>query len=58
MCKYCDEGEGIEYGGFETLYIDKKDEELIYEATDCDGDYSETQFSINYCPMCGKKLKG
>lgn len=56
MCEYCDEEEGIMGCASETLYIDKENEELIYEATDCDGDYSETRFSIKYCPMCGKKL--
>lgn len=56
-CKYCDEQEGIEYDGFETLYVDKRNKALTYELQDWDGNYSETSFPIDYCPKCGRKLE-
>lgn len=56
-CKYCDEQEGIEYDGFETLYVDKRNKALTYELQDWDGSYSETSFPIEFCPKCGRKLK-
>lgn len=56
-CKYCDEQKRIEYDGFETLYVDKRNKTLTYELQDWDGSYSETSFPINYCPKCGRKLE-
>lgn len=51
MCKYCEKGEPIEWGSY--LYgIIEGDKVIAYL------DMNETEeFKINYCPMCGKKLK-
>ena len=56
-CKFCNDGEGIKYGDFETLYVDEKNKALTYEIEDWDGSYSETSFPIEFCPKCGRKLK-
>ena len=56
-CKFCNDGEGIKYGDFETLYVDEKNKTLTYEIEDWDGSCSETNFPIEFCPKCGRKLK-
>lgn len=56
-CKFCNDGEGIKYGDFETLYVDEKNKTLTYEIEDWDGSCSETPFPIEFCPKCGRKLK-
>lgn len=63
QCSYCNESETREYqvagSGFALM-----EDGVIYFGSpahiDSFGDVSEfsDSFSINYCPMCGEKLKG
>lgn len=62
MCKYCDghSWENEELIGAISLYeaasasIDGKDGSIRLFV--CGDDYGEDSATINYCPMCGRKL--
>lgn len=71
MCKYCEKEEGIpvviEHGNdlcqkpYVGLNIDENNKLGCDVETLCDDDYYDDEINvtvkINYCPMCGKKLK-
>ena len=62
MCKYCDKSTYEK--GFELLYdneteqmyvsVDKDNATLIFNYNNSD----EFEIDVNYCPMCGKDLRG
>ena len=69
MCKYCDFDEDgvpksnllneeIDFGEFgkKTLYVTFLDDETLYAGLDIFDDL-ERKVKINFCPMCGRKLK-
>lgn len=69
MCEYCDfNGVGIpkndlmkeevDFGEFgkKTLYVNFFDEGTLYVGLDIFDDL-ERKVKINFCPMCGRKLK-
>ena len=55
MCEYCNANI------LDALAINKKDEAVIINQDIETGEYFidglEVNISINYCPMCGRKLK-
>lgn len=59
MCKFCENNEEIKTI-YQTLYLKINGNHLgiYYNAYSCDSDiYEDNLLDINYCPICGKKLK-
>lgn len=57
MCKYCKSKD------YASIYIPNKRGDIIYIAMDylyfdnSEGEHSNGILKINFCPMCGRKLK-
>lgn len=60
MCKYCDlvSGDEIDIGDNQnqTLYIERHNNNFSI-VTHLYNNEEEDEISINFCPMCGRKLK-
>lgn len=59
MCKFC-EGYDRKNSGKFAIYMTKwSDERASTLSVDFDGldECSDTDFEVNFCPMCGKQLK-
>ena len=59
MCKFCEGGDRKNSGKF-AIYMTKwSDERGTTLSVDFDGfdESSDTDFEVNFCPMCGKQLK-
>ena len=66
MCEYCNKRvnnkkikdvDNDKEDGIHITFLDKPYLNVELEATDKDGYKAEDFFRINYCPMCGRKLK-
>ena len=57
MCKYCENGDSIYYDDLDVYIIGNElniDLNMNIEDVYIDNEY---EIEINYCPMCGRKLK-
>lgn len=60
MCSYCEHRKNITKDNFQKSYLQKGlfGYSLIIEFGYINRDYVINCGMINYCPMCGKKLRG
>ena len=57
MCKYCEKIYNDDEFANQWTYIGKKDKKIILKTAGGDSYYS-ADIEINYCPICGRELKG
>ena len=59
MCEYCNENKSYKkrlYDCDDEIFINDKNKLNVY--VDCEEYQYNIEIKINYCPMCGRKLKG
>ena len=56
MCKYCEDGEKFD-NGFVEVTIVGKELNMSYDAPSTDSSFYGDRVDIEFCPMCGEKLR-
>lgn len=53
MCKYCEKNETSKEKKFDITIVNS----CLVVGNECSCGYDRARFNINYCPMCGRRLK-